>query len=188
MSASYVLPPARLASASKVKVVDESALAQWFAVRTRRRFEKKVAAQLKHKGCEVFLPLLTERHRWSDRQKEITIPLFPGYAFVQIDSSRESRHQVLETVGLDGFVSFGGIVMPVPSKQIDDLQLFLRQKAPFSLPSPVQEGQRVRLLGGCLHGLEGIFLKHDKETLLISITSVQRSLAIEVSGYDVELI
>lgn len=161
---------------------------QWFAVQTRYRYEKKVVAQLNQKSCEVYLPLRTEHHGWSDRQKLVTIPLFPGYAFVHIDQSRESRQAVLQTAGLLGFVSFGGIVLPVPPMQIEHLQLLLQQKVPFSLHPFVHAGQRVRIRGGCLHGLEGILLQHDEGKIVISIESIQRSLAVEVRGYELDLV
>jgi transcriptional antiterminator RfaH len=161
---------------------------QWFAVQTRYRLEKSVVAQLKHKSCEVYLPLLTEHHAWSDRQKVVTAPLFPGYAFVHIDQSPVVRQMVLQTAGLIGFVSFGGMVTPVPSKQIEDLQRLLQQKGLFSLHAFVQAGQWVRIRGGCLHGLEGMLLQHDKGKLVISIESIQRSLAVEIQGYELELI
>src|SRR5579872_2062022 len=106
---------------------------QWFAVQTRFRFEKKVALQSSQKDLEVYLPLLTETHGWSDRRTTVTIPLFPGYAFVNIDQSLTARRAVVQTVGLTGFVSFGGTVVPIPSKQIENLQLLLQKKAPYSL-------------------------------------------------------
>ena len=162
------------------------AAAQWFAVQTRYRFEKRVTAQLTHKNCEVYLPLVTEHHIWSDRQKELTSPLFPGYAFVHIDQSRDARQVVLKTAGLIGFVSFGGIVAPVPTKQIEDLKLLLREKEQFSLHPFVHAGQRVRIRGGCLNGLEGVLLNQEKEELVISIESIQRSLAIKIQGYKLE--
>jgi transcription antitermination factor NusG len=161
---------------------------QWFAVRTRYRFEKRVVAQLKHKSCEAYLPLRTEHHTWSDRQREVTIPLFPGYAFVQIDQSPASWQNVLQTAGLIGFVSFGGAVSIVPPKQIEDLQLLLRKKGLFSLHAFVRDGQRVRIRSGCLKGLEGVLLQPENGKLLISIESVQRSLAIEIQGYELELV
>ena len=163
-------------------------LPQWFAVQTRYRFEKKVAAQLNHKSFEVYLPLRTERHGWSDRQKVVTIPLFPGYAFVHIDQSLESRQAVLQTVGVLGFVTFGGIVIPVPPTQIEHLQLLLQKKVLFSLHPFAHIGQRVRIRGGSLHGLEGVLLQHEKGKLVISIESIQRSLAIEIRGYELDLV
>lgn len=161
---------------------------QWFAVQTRHRFEKKVVAQLNSKSCEVYLPLLTERHIWSDRRKAVTTPLFPGYAFVHIDPSRRARQSVLQTAGLIGFVSFGGIVTAVPPKQIEDLQRLLQEKTPFALHPFVHAGQRVRIRGGCLQGLEGLLLQHERGKLLICVESIRRSLAIEIQGYELELI
>lgn len=162
-------------------------LQQWFAVETRYRFEKKVAEQLQSKGFRVFLPLLTEHHTWSDRQMAVTTPLFSGYAFVHLDPSRDSSRAVLQTAGLIRFVSFGGIVSAVPCKQIEDLQLLLREKGRFSLHAFVHTGQRVRIRGGCLHGLEGILLEQEKEKLVISIQSIQRSLVLEIQGYELDL-
>jgi len=187
MSASYALRASAL-QAGAGSTVAETDLPQWFAVQTRYRFEKKVAAQLTQKGCKVYLPLRTEQHLWSDRQKAVTVALFPGYAFVQIDSSREARHRVLQTAGLIGFVSFGGTMIPVPAKQLNDLHLLLLERQPYSLRPFVQSGQRVRLRGGCLDGLEGLFLKHENGTVLISIEAVQRSIAVETRGYELELI
>jgi transcription antitermination factor NusG len=168
--------------------VVEATRPQWFAVQTRYRFEKRVVAQLNRKSCEVYLPLLIEHHSWSDRRKVVTVPLFPGYAFVHIDQSHDARRAVLQTAGLIGFVSFGGMVVAVPPKQIEDLQLLLQEKGLFSLHPFVHAGQRVRIRGGCLHGLEGVLVQHEKSKLLISIESIQRSLAIEIQGYELELI
>ncbi len=172
---------------TRLQSVVQGALPQWFAVETRHRFEKKVAAQLDHGGFNVFLPLLTQHHTWSDRRKIITVPLFPGYAFVQIDRVRDSWQMVLRTAGLIRFVSFGGIVVAIPPKQIEDLQLLLQQKGPFSLHPFISAGQRVRIREGCLRGLEGILVQQEKKKLVISIQSIQRSLAIEIEGYELEL-
>ncbi|MGA9509892.1 MAG: UpxY family transcription antiterminator [Candidatus Sulfotelmatobacter sp.] len=161
---------------------------QWFAIETRYRFEKKVFAQLNQQGFKAFLPLLTEHHRWSDRQKVVTVPLFPGYAFVLVDQSRDSWQSVLRTVGLIRFVSFGGIVVAVPPKQIEDLQLLLQHNGLFSLHPFVHVGQRVRIRGGCLHGLEGIMVRNETNKLVISVQSIQRSLAIDIEGYELEMI
>ena len=64
--------------------VDE---AKWFAIQTRARHEKKVDAQLQEKGIASFLPLSNEMHQWSDRQRLVHQPLFPGYLFVHISDS-----------------------------------------------------------------------------------------------------
>ncbi len=161
-------------------------LPEWFALQTRYRFEKRVAEQLEAKGMEVFLPLRRENHQWSDRRKVVTIPLFPGYGFVRVEQAMDARRAVLKTVGLMGFVNFRGTAAAVPTKQINDLRLLLSEKVPFSLYPFVQVGRRVRIRGGCLNGVEGV-LAQEKGKLVISIDSIQRSLAIEIQGYELDL-
>jgi hypothetical protein len=77
---------------------------------------------------------------------------------------------------------------PFCGRLIDDLRLLLQEKGQFSLHPFVQTGQRVRIRNGCLRGLEGILLKREKEKLIISIQSIQRSLAIEIQGYELEVV
>ncbi len=188
MSGSYAVRAVDLVAWARAEPAAETMRLQWFAVQTKYRFEKKVAAQLQQKSFEVYLPVRSEQHSWSDRQTSVTIPLFPGYAFVNIDQSREARQAVLKTAGLLGFVSFGGVVVPVPPKQIEQLQMLLEQKVRFSLHPFVRVGQRVRIRGGCLQGLEGVLLQLEREKLVISIESIQRSLAIEIEGYELDLV
>ena len=130
MSGSYGVPGAIMFPSTQPlpPTLVETILPQWFAVQTRYRFEKRVVAQLNHKSCEVYLPLLTEHHTWSDRQKVVTIPLFPGYAFVHINQSCDARRAVFQTAGLIGFVSFGGIVAAVPPKEIEGWSLTTLQQ------------------------------------------------------------
>src|ERR1700733_1146560 len=162
---------------------NETPMIEWFALQTRYRFEKKVAAQLNQKSLESYLPLRMEKHAWSDREKSVSIPLFPGYVFVNLDPSCDARRVVLQTAGLIGFVNFGGRVSAVPRKQIEDLQLLLQEKVSFSLYPFVHVGQRVRIRGGCLNGIEGVLMQQEKTKLVISVESIQRSLAIELQGY-----
>lgn len=159
---------------------------QWYALVTRYRLEQKVAAHLRAKGVEIFLPLLNEVHHWSDRQKKISVPLFPGYVFVRISISPVSKMQVLHTEGAVRLVTFGSEPVPVPAKQIEDLRTLLSHKVPCALHPFLQVGQKVRIRGGCLDGLEGILAEKTK-SLIISLECIQRSVAVRVEGYELEL-
>lgn len=59
----------------------------WFVVWTESRAEKKVGARLATQGIEQWVPTLTQRRRWSDRWKEVVLPLFPGYLFAKATSA-----------------------------------------------------------------------------------------------------
>jgi hypothetical protein len=79
-------------------------------------------------------------------------------------------------------------VAPVPRHEIENLRLLLQKEGVFSLHPFVHAGQRVRIRGGCLNGLEGILVQHENNKLVISIGSIQRSLAVEIAGYELEMI
>ncbi|HEV2730965.1 MAG TPA: UpxY family transcription antiterminator [Terriglobales bacterium] len=159
----------------------------WYAVQTRYRFERKSAAQLQNKGIETFLPLLEESHCWSDRRKVISVPLFSGYVFVRLEPS-SPRASVLRTEGVIGFVEFHGEAVPIPHKQIDDLQRLLSEKVPCLLHAFLTIGRKVRIRGGCLDGLEGILAQSGQKRLVISIACIQRSVALNIEGYELELV
>jgi transcription antitermination factor NusG len=160
----------------------------WYAIQIRPRFERKVAVQLSQKHVETFLPLRTEDHQWTDRRKVISVPLFRGYAFVRISPSLSEKLMVLRTAGVVGFVSFGSQVARVPEKQIADLQRVLSQKVPCSLYPFLRVGQRVKVCGGCLDGLEGILDQRDAKRLVISVDNIQRSISLAIEGYELEML
>lgn len=161
----------------------------WFALETRARHEKKVLALLEAKGVETFLPLLAQLHRWSDRKKLVRVPLFPGYLFVRHDGTAEARRRALETRGLVGFVGNGGKGLPIPDKQIQDIQTVLASHAPCALFPFLRAGQRVRIRGGCLDGIEGILVaRNEDRSLVISVEPILQSVAIRIEGYEIEVL
>jgi transcription antitermination factor NusG len=160
----------------------------WYAIQTRYRFERRVTASLQRQGIETFIPLLEEIHRWSDREKDIQSPLFSGYTFARLDLSPKLKKAVLETEGVIGFVRSGGEVVPVPSRQLEDLRKLLSQKVPCALAAFLTVGQRVRIRGGCLDGLEGILEQNDAKRLIVSVGPIRCAVAIQIDGYELALI
>ena len=55
----------------------------WHALRTRYRHERVVDELLTSQGFETFLPIYTVVHRWKDRTKKLSVPLFPNYVFLR---------------------------------------------------------------------------------------------------------
>jgi hypothetical protein len=50
-------------------------------------------------------------------------------------------------------------------------------------------GQRIRVKGGSLNGVEGILVAlNGMRNLVISVEPIQRSLSINLTGYDVEVV
>ncbi len=160
---------------------------QWYAICTRSRHEKIVSEQLRQQGIETFLPLVKRTHKWSDRVKEVDLPLFAGYSFVRIVLSSADRLRVLQTHGVAGFVGIHGLGTPIPESQIQDIRTLLASKVSFEECTSLAVGQRVRIRGGSLDGVEGILAaRNGDQSLMISIEPIQRSLCIRVQGYTVE--
>jgi transcription antitermination factor NusG len=163
---------------------DESS---WFAVQTKPRHEKRVAAELAEKGITVFLPLVSALHQSTDRRREVTLPLFTNYTFVRIDGERNPRVSVLRTNGVVGFVGMQGRPVPIPDEQINAVQTILREGIPFSLHPFLNVGRKVRIRGGCLDGIQGVILAmNGDQSLIVSIESIQGSLAVRIAGYGLE--
>lgn len=163
---------------------------RWYAIRTRSRHEKVVAHQLESQGINVFLPLLSELRKWSDRNKQIETALFPGYTFVRIAYSSGDRLRVLQTHGVANFVGASGAEgTPIPDDQIESIRTLITSNVPFKEYPFLRVGQRVRIRGGSLDGLEGLLLAvNGARTLVISVEPIQRSLCVKVDGYNIEVI
>lgn len=160
---------------------------QWYAIQTRARHEKNVANQLQYQGITTFLPIVRETHRWSDRCKVVELPLFSCYVFVYLPWSAEPRVKVLRTDGVFGFVGTRGEGIPIPDAEIESIRTLLVSKVPYTAYPFLTLGQRVRVRGGSLDGIEGILVaRKGNSTLVISVEPIQRSLAIQIDRYSVE--
>jgi transcription antitermination factor NusG len=165
----------------------EDATEQWYALLTRSRHEKVVADRLRDRGFTTFLPLAREIRRWSDRKKVISSPLFSGYVFVKTLPTSEARVRVLRIDGVVQFVGVRGEGTPIPEQQIDAVRILLAENLQYSLHPFLKTGQRVRVRGGALDGIEGIFVARGGErALFVSVDAVERSLVVRIEGYDVE--
>jgi transcription antitermination factor NusG len=161
----------------------------WFALQTRPRFEKKVTNELQEKGIEVFLPVQNSLRQWSDRRQLVEMPLFPGYVFVRAAGTVDARVNVLRTNGVASFVGVRGIGTMIPDEEISAIQTLLREKIPFEQHAFLKIGQKLRIRGGSLDGIQGILTDiRGDQSLVISVELIQRSVAMRVSGFQVETI
>jgi len=162
---------------------------RWYALHTRSRHERLVAQRLAELGVETFLPTVTEVHRWSDRKKSVELPLFTCYVFAKFIPKRSDRLHVLRVGGVLGLVGSQGEGSPIPDEQIDTVRALVEGTVPWSPHPFLKIGQRVRIRGGALEGMEGILVsRNGNHTLVISVDAIQRSLSVRVDGYQVEAI
>lgn len=154
----------------------------WFCLRGAGRREHLAALNLARRAdVEAFAPRIrVRRESRSGGVVTATEALFPGYLFARFRYPEQVRH-VMSTQDVLGLVSFGG-----PPPRLDDTTIaHLRQQAepaPASAAlSPVfEEGDWVRVAGGCFRGTEGRVREfeagHDRVCVLLSLL-----------GHDVEI-
>ena len=159
----------------------------WYAVLARSRQEKVAASMLNSLGIRHFLPLIPEVRRWSDRNQTVSLPLFPCYLFVNIARSCQTQLRILKVPGIINFVGGPQGPIAIPEEQIDSVRAVLSNGIEC-FPYPfLKAGDRVRIAQGPLAGIEGTFVRSGPDSkLVISIEMIQRSVAINVHGCDIE--
>jgi transcription antitermination factor NusG len=175
----YLQSPHRAAEPSPEKGVSGQ-YSHWHAIRVRLRWEKMAADSLHGKEYEAFLPLYRKRSPWSDRVKEIDVPLFPGYVFCRGDFS--GRPRLVTTPGVIGILSFGGIPAIISENEIEAIKSVIRSGLYTEPWLYLREGQRVRIHSGALTGIEGILIRTKSDCrVVLSIEALCRSVAVEIN-------
>jgi len=138
-----------------------------------------VSTIARNKGFEEFLPLYHCYHRWSDRNKLLELPLFPGYVFCRLDP--RCRLPLLTIPGALHFVGIGKVPVPIEDSEIAAIQAAVRSGLTVEPWSYLEVGQSVRLEEGPLAGLEGILVEVRKQhRIVVSVTLLKRSMAVEI--------
>ena len=155
----------------------------WYAVSVKPRHEKSVSLILLSKGLEVFNPMCRTIRRWSDRIKNIEMPLFPGYVFGRFGF--EQRMAVLMSPGVTSIVSAGRQPAPVLEEEIQAVQKIIASGR-HTVPWPyLAAGRKVQIVAGCLEGLTGTVVR-DKSIyrVVVNVELLQRSVAVEIARED----
>lgn len=159
----------------------------WYALHTRGRHEKSVDRELQKKRIETFLPLRKITRRWSDRFKEIELPLFSGYLFVRIPL--KEKLQVLQTAGAVRFIGFNLFPSPVPEKDLLAIRRFIQEEISADPFPYLSAGDRVYVRSGPLKGIEGFIVRKDRHTrLVVSLDLVMQSVSVAIDEALVEKI
>lgn len=159
----------------------------WYALRTRGRHEKVVDSQLAARGIEAFLPLVARRHRWADRWKVVSLPLFPGFCFARFCYDDHARRlAVLKTVGVVELLGIDGRPTAVPDAEIDTVRTLVSSVLPIDPHPYLKEGMEVEVIRGPLEGVRGVLVRKAKHArLVVSVHLIQHSAAVELDADDV---
>ncbi len=132
----------------------------WFAAQVRPRCERRVTAALMNRGYETFLPLYRSQRRWSDRVKELHLPLFSGYLFSRFEAVNPLP--VLTTSRVLSIAGLGKTPVPVGDEEIAAVRASA-ESGYAACPRPyLHSGHPVEIERGPLAGLRGILVSARK--------------------------
>jgi transcriptional antiterminator NusG len=161
--------------------------AQWFAVYTSSRHEKRVALHFAQREIEAFLPLYAVRHRWKNRcEVTVELPLFPNYVFVR--TATRERVRILEVPGVLALVGVGKVPAPLPDFEIETLRSGVGRQR-LEPHAYLVIGERVRIKAGPMTGMEGVLVRQKSNfRVVLALDAIMRSVAVEVDAQDLEAV
>jgi transcription antitermination factor NusG len=152
----------------------------WYVVVVRTNFERVTSLRFQEKGYDTFLPLYRAQRKWSDRRKEIEVPLFSGYTFCRFDAAH--RLPILQTPGVVSIVGTKATgPIPVDENEIKAVRTMLDSELPVGPWPFLREGNFVSVERGPLAGVEGIVVEVKSNfRLVVSVSLLQRSVFAEI--------
>ena len=150
----------------------------WYAIYTRPKSEKKVAATLTNKGISTYCPIQKTKKQWHDRVKIIDEPVFRSYVFVNI--AEDEKGVVLSDSNVMNFVQHCGKPAMIRDQEIENVQRFLADYSgcDFSVSS-VGENDPVRIEEGPFTDYTGVIVKKSKNKASIRLEMFNAYLVAE---------
>ena len=153
----------------------------WHVLHVLSNHEKRVAQHLEVRSLEHYLPLYSQRVRWTDRTVVSERPLFSGYVFVRF--APQSRISVISTPGVLRLLGDHDSDL-VRDEDLAKIRSGLAIGMPLRPHSGIAVGTRVRVCSGVFEGVEGNVTELRKQCrVIITLAAVQQSFSLEV-GID----
>src|SRR5579862_3339092 len=103
-------------------------LCPWYALTVKHQHEVAARSALEFKGFEALAPTYRARRRWSDRMKEIDLPLFAGYVFCRFAFAE--RMEVIAAPAVAKVVEFGGAPAEISEVEIAAIRAVMASRLP----------------------------------------------------------
>jgi transcription elongation factor/antiterminator RfaH len=159
---------------------------RWYVVYVKSRSEKKVRDRLAKQKLNIFLPLMKTVRQWSDRRKQVEVPLFNGYLFVHIVPDEFTIVKMTE--GVVDFVKQEGKFATIRDEQILSIKKFLETGVHVeSHTDTFSPGEKVKITFGPLKDCEGelISIQNEKH-FIVRVDAIGQVLKVSVPGAYLE--
>ena len=171
--------------AANAEPINDAAAQRWFAAQVQPRKERLALIHLRRQHFETYCPVVTRTRRQRGRLVTGREPLFPGYVFVALDCGRDPWRSVNGTIGVSRLVSFGTQPAALPAGFVGQLQRLAGEGGEVRFDDPLQEEDRVRIIGGPFDDLCGILASSGAKTrvtVLLQLWSGETRVSLPRAG------
>jgi len=155
----------------------------WFVVSTHPHREDFASENLERQDFNVYCPRIVKHIRHARRAYDARRPLFPGYLFVERETTLCRWRPILGTFGVRSVVRQGDAPSLLPGSFVQSLRarevdgVIQRPEAPF------QTGQQAAIRGGPFDGVIGRIIElrdNDRVLLLLDLLSQKTKMHVDV--------
>jgi transcription antitermination factor NusG len=158
----------------------------WYVLHVSSNREKRVAQHLMVRSVEHYLPLYSERVKWTDRTVITDRPLFSGYVF-----ARFPRQQRINAISTPGVLRLLGDEQQdmVKDEELEKIRTGLKCGAVLRPHNDLAVGTRVRVCRGVFSGTDGVVsaLRHRCKVVL-TLSATQQAFSFEISLNDLQVL
>jgi transcriptional antiterminator RfaH len=151
----------------------------WHVLHVKPRQEKALAQDLLAMEIDHYLPLMTRVHFYGSRKFHVSLPVFPGYLFINgpIDAAFATNRtrRVVRILRVADQESF--------ERDIRNIQVALRENAQLDPYPFLVKGMRVEVRAGPFRGLQGIIESRSRpDRLILQIEMLGRAVSMEMDS------
>jgi transcription antitermination factor NusG len=163
----------------------------WYALYTKSRHENKVYEGLLQKALPAFYPQISVWSRRKDRKKMISLPLFPGYLFVDVEFLDGMKIiEILKTAGVVRILGNrqDGTPAAIPEKTMATIRKLIDSAVDIRQIQYPMLGDPAVIVDGPFTGVEGHVAKTDyeNEIFIISFEFLNRYVSISLKGHQIQ--
>jgi len=157
---------------------------KWLVLRTRCRHEYAVETCLRQKRINSYLPRLKRIRSTKSQKKEVEVPLFPGYIFVQ---PSEDQFEAIRFIrGSCGLVRTGTRPATLKEAELQSVRILVQSSVSLKVDSHLATGCRVKVIEGSLAGAIGYIVRVKNHVrLVINVELINCSVSVEVDAHTV---
>jgi len=158
---------------------------RWWVAHTKSRNEKALASDLANKGISYFLPMIWKVKKIRGRTIKSLLPIFGGYLF--FCGEERQRVETLKTNRVANLIDVAD-----QRRLIDELSQIehaIIAGADLSPHDYIKVGQRCKVIGGALAGLQGIVAKtRNAMRLVLQIDMLGQAASVEIGTDMIEVV